>query len=68
MRSTQIWREIRKIKRSTPTSKTVKPKPEANRFADHFPTREDQTNLSKNIITALKQQLSLRQTNLAAAT
>jgi len=43
MSSTQIWREIRKIKWSVPTAKTVNPKVEANRLADHFTTRADQT-------------------------
>jgi len=52
LRSTQIWREIRKIK--TPTSKTVNPKLETNRLVDQFTTRTDQTTLPKNIITALK--------------
>jgi len=67
MRTTQIWREIRKIKESTSTFKIVNPKPEANRLADHLTTRADQTTLPRNIIAALKQQIPLRQSNLAAA-
>ena len=57
------------MKGSTPISKTVNPKHEANRRLPHyFMTRADQTTLPKNII-ALKQQLPLRarQSNLAAA-
>jgi len=67
MNTTQIWREIKKIKGYAPTAKTVNPKVEVNRLADHFTTRADQTTLPKNIITALKEQLLLRQSNLAAA-
>ncbi|KAK2165655.1 hypothetical protein LSH36_47g06019 [Paralvinella palmiformis] len=39
MRLSQIWREIIQKDGSTPISKTVNPKLEANRFADHFTTQ-----------------------------
>jgi len=55
------------MKGSTPTSKNVNTKHEANRLTQHFSTRADQTTLPRNIITALKQQLPLKQSNLAAA-
>ena len=58
---------IKKINGHAPTAKTVNTKLEANRLADHFTTRADQTNLPKNTITALKEQLPLRQSKLAAA-
>ena len=67
MSTTQIWRQIKKIKGHAPTATTVNPKVEANRLADHFTTRADQTTLPKSIITALKEQLPLRQAKLAAA-
>jgi len=57
MKSIQIWHDIKNIKGSTPTSKTVNPKLEANRLVDHFTTRAAQTTQPKNITTALKQQL-----------
>ena len=60
-------RQIKKIKGYALTTKTVNPKVEANWLADHFITRADQTIPHKNIITALKEQLPLRQSKLAAA-
>jgi len=66
MRSTEIWREIRKIKGSTPTFQTVNLKLEDNRLADYFTTRTDQTILPKKSIKTPKQQLPLRQSNLTA--
>jgi len=55
MSSTQIWRDIRKIKGFASTTKTINPNVEANRLADHLTTRADQTTLPKNIITTLKE-------------
>jgi len=55
------------MKGSAPTGKTGNPKVEDKRLADHFTTRADKTTLPKKIITAIKEQLPPRQSNLAAA-
>ena len=67
MRSTQVWKEIKKIRASAPTAKTVIPKQEANRLAHHFTTRADENTLPQNITSALNQQRSKRHETITKA-
>lgn len=67
MNSTQLWKEIKKIKGHSTSPKVTNPEKEANELAIHFTTRANQDTLPTEVKTALDKQQSRRRDTIHKA-